>query len=290
MTVHSMGGLGNQLFIYAAGLAAADSAGARLRVDLGQHAARSDRPPQLEQLGLPADYVDIGMGRQRSRLARRASRWIPVADTVPEACSYREAGFPFQADVLRQSPGRCMFGYFQSWRYVTPVADLLRLRFDQVRASRLASMAPFIDDVSASSSITLHVRRGDYLHPGASDFHGVASADFYRQAVGTLRRMGFDGALHVFSDDLPSARAELAGLGDLVSYGEASLDPIDEMLLMSSAAALVTANSSFSWWAGWLGDRPDRPVIAPRPWFDDPTVDARDLLPPHWLTLDRRAA
>jgi hypothetical protein len=81
---------------------------------------------------------------------------------------------------------------------------------------------------------------------------------------------------------------ELDGLGEVHPVSCPSLDALDEMLLMSRAPALVTANSSFSWWAAWLGDRPGRPVVAPRPWFDDPSIDARDLLPPHWLTLDRR--
>ncbi len=290
VTVHSMGGLGNQLFIYAAGLAAAQAADARLRVDVGQHAVRPDRPPQLAELGLQAEYVDLGTGQVASALRRRVSRWVPLAGDVPHACTYRESGFRFDPAALRQPQGSCMFGYFQSWRYLEPVAEGLREQLGKVGDDRLAGIPHLVGEVSAESSITLHVRRGDYLHVSAKDYHGVADAGYYRQAVSTLRRMGFDGPLRVFSDDLPAAQAELAGLGDLQGFATAGLDAVDEMFLMSRSSALVTANSSFSWWAGWLGDRPERPVIAPRPWFDDPAVDSRDLLPPHWLTLDRRAA
>jgi hypothetical protein len=60
------------------------------------------------------------------------------------------------------------------------------------------------------------------------------------------------------------------------------------MVAMSRAHALVMGNSTFSWWAGWLGDRPDRPVFAPRPWVAAQDGVERDLLPPHWLTLDAR--
>lgn len=288
VTVHSMGGLGNQLFIYGAGLAAAERAGVSLRVDVGQHAARSDRPALLEDLGLPADYVDLGMRQDASRVRRRLASWWPLRDEVPLGCSYRENGFVFDPAVLQQGAGTCLFGYFQSWRYVEPVAHRLRghlTRLAEARHDRLRPHAERLDDPSA---VVLHVRRGDYLHADAQGYHGVAGHRFYRDALTTLRRTGFDGPVLLFSDDVEMAVRELDGLGEVHPVSCPSLDALDEMLLMSRAPALVTANSSFSWWAAWLGDRPDRPVVAPRPWFDDPSIDARDLLPPHWLTLDRR--
>ncbi len=288
LTVHSMGGLGNQLFIYGAGLAAAEHAGVRLRVDIGQHAAREDRPPLLEGLGLPAEYVDLGLRETSSSLRRRLARRWPPGEDVPLGCTYRESGFGYDPGVLRQEPGSCLFGYFQSWRYLEPVADRLRCHLGdlvEMRRERLEAYFAPLDDPSA---VVLHVRRGDYLHVGAEGYHGLAGYRFYRDALATLRRMGFDGPVHLFSDDVATARRELGGLGEIRSVDSPSLDALDEMLLMSRAPALVTANSSFSWWAAWLGDRADRPVVAPRPWFDEPSIDARDLLPPHWLTLDRR--
>lgn len=288
LTVHSMGGLGNQLFIYAAGLAAAEAIGVRLRVDVGQHAAREDRPCLLGDLGLPADYVDVGMSQGSTTLRRRLSRWRSLDGAVPEGCSFRESGFVFDPAVLRQVPGSCLFGYFQSWRYLETVADQMRghlCRLAEAREERLSPLAERLDD---SEAIAVHVRRGDYLRVGARDYHGVAGHRFYRAAIDTLRRMGYAGPVYLFSDDLVMARREFADLKFIEPHSLQPLEALDEMLLMSRAAALVTANSSFSWWAGWLGDRPNRPVIAPRPWFDDPAIDTRDLVPPHWLTLDRR--
>lgn len=288
LTVHSMGGLGNQLFIYGAGLAAAESAGVTLRVDVGQHAARTDRPALLESLGLPAEYVDLGLRTTRSALRRRLSRWAPPGEDVPLGCIYREAGFPFHPAALRQEPGACLFGYFQSWRYLEPVQGRLRAHLNALVEARRARLHEHFEALREPSSVVLHVRRGDYLYAEAQGYHGVAGTRFYRDALSTLRRMGFDGPVFLFSDDIVAARRELDGLGEIRSLSRSPLDALDEMLLMSRASSLVTANSSFSWWSAWLGDRPDRPVIAPRPWFDDTSIDARDLLPSHWLTLDRR--
>lgn len=290
LTVHSMGGLGNQLFIYGAGLAAAEAAGTTLRVDIGQHAVRSDRPPLLEALGLPADYVDLGARTTTSRVRRGLSRWVPLADDVPLGCTYREPSFVYDPGALRQGAGGCLFGYFQSWRYLEPVADRLRGHLSDVAAARRDRLEKHASVFEDPSAVVLHVRRGDYLHPGAQGYHGLAGARFYRDALSVLRGMGFDGPVLLFSDDLAAAERELDGLGDLRPQRHPGLDAVDEMLLMSRAPAFVTANSSFSWWAAWLGDRPGRPVVSPRPWFDDAANDARDLLPHHWLTLDRRDA
>lgn len=272
------------MFIYGAGLAAAKTAGTRLRVDIGQHAARPDRPFLLERLGLPAEYVDVGWQPEPSR----AGRLMGGTPKVPRGCTFRESGFRYDEQVLGQPVGGCLFGYFQSWRYLAPVATELRARLrglERERSGLLEEPAAMLADPRA---VALHVRRGDYMHHDARGYHGVAGLRFYRDALDTLHRMGFDGPVYLFSDDVPAALSELSGLAGLRPLTEQPLEALDELLLMSGAPALVTANSSFSWWAGWLGDRADRPVISPRPWFDDPAVDARDLLPTHWLTLDRR--
>lgn len=285
VTVHSQGGLGNQLFIYAAGRAAAQGAGAGLRVDVGQHELRSDRPFLLVDLGLPFDeVVDLGSPEKR----RGPNALMDGIRSVPFACDYRESSFRYDPSALRDREGQCLFGYFQSWRYGVAVSDDIREHFDTFRATRAPLLASAAEAVREPGAIVLHVRRGDYLDPSALQFHGVASSAYYRQAVSVLRAMGFDGPLLLLSDDVSSAMAELSGLGDVRALASGGLEAVDEMLLMAEATALVTANSSFSWWGGWLGDRADRPVISPRPWFDDPANDSRDLLPPTWLTIERR--
>ncbi|RKS80305.1 glycosyl transferase family 11 [Motilibacter peucedani] len=277
VTVHSQGGLGNQLFIYAAGLSAARAAGAELRVDVGLHRERDDRPWLLDSLGLPAEVVDLGYAEHPGAGLLEKFR------AAPRACSYREPAFSFDQQALAQPAGSCLFGYFQSWRYVEPVSEQMHAHFRRLaehRAERLAAV-----DIDPGA-VVVHVRRGDYL--AAAGYHGLAGAQYYREAVGLLRRCGFSGPLLLLSDDLPLALEELSDLGELVPLAQPGMDAVDELLLMRAAPALVTANSSFSWWGGWSGQRPGRPVVSPRPWFDEPTVSDRDLLPPSWLTLDRR--
>ena len=47
----------------------------------------------------------------------------------------------------------------------------------------------------------------------------------------------------------------------------------------------VIANSTFSWWAAWLGEKKDSVIVAPRRWFEDPTRNSSDIVPPRWVRL-----
>ncbi|MDA9116980.1 alpha-1,2-fucosyltransferase [Pontimonas sp.] len=62
---------------------------------------------------------------------------------------------------------------------------------------------------------------------------------------------------------------------------------METMLLMSEAAALVIGNSTFSWWAAYMGQAEKRPVIYPRPWLAREDFDDRDLFYPEWIGLGR---
>lgn len=276
VTVHSMGGLGNQLFIYCAGLAAAKSAGCGLRVDVGRHSARADRPPLLESLGFPGEYVNY---------VPKSGKFA-VVSRLRERCTLRECSFVFDERVQRQSAGGCLSGYFQSWRYVALVDREMRSLWARAIESRSKRDDRLVEQVRKQRGIVLHVRRGDYLADDAIEYHGLVGLAYYRRAVGVLRASGFDGPLFMVSDDVERAVAELSPLGGVTPVRELS-DPVDVLRLMSAAPAMVMANSSLSWWGAWLGDAPTRPVIAPRPWFDDLRTDMRDLLFPHWLTIGR---
>jgi hypothetical protein len=136
-------------------------------------------------------------------------------------------------------------------------------------------------------SVAIHVRRGDYLsNPDAAVRHGVLGGDYYARALAHLEADGPRTRVW-FGDDPEWIRANLAGEGDLICPADAATSDGGEIALMAACASRVIANSSFSWWAGWLG-RPstaEHPVIAPQIWFADGHSDASDLVPAAWLRL-----
>ncbi len=136
----------------------------------------------------------------------------------------------------------------------------------------------------------LQVRRGGYVLPEQQKRQGLASRAYYERSLSQLRRMGFDGPVYLATDSPAAVREEFARIGEFIPIDPPSgIHPFEVVLILSRVDGLVIANSSFSWWTGFIGERPRRVVIAPRPWLTRSDIDTRDLLPPHWLTLDRES-
>lgn len=300
ITVYLIERLGNQLFIYSAGLAQARRLGVPYYANLGFY--RSERPrrtyEKVYELGVFDNGLVIPKGPEYHRAVFLGLPTVPMAQRWHNGLSPRlsagpptvflERSLAYDDRIDKIRPGTTIVGLFQSWKYFTDVEDEIRARVSTLRApsewyrSMTEAVAP------GRGSIVLNLRRGDYVLPEQQRVQGLAMREYYARSLTHLRRMGFDGTVFVASDSLDVALAELDGLADLVP-----IDPpvgtnyVEVLLVLSRADAFVAANSTFSWWAGFLGERPGHVVIAPRPWLTQSDIDTRDLLPKNWLTLDR---
>ena len=149
------------------------------------------------------------------------------------------------------------------------------------------SMEIALRTIEEEQSVAIHLRRGDYVHdPVINAYHGVCGPDYYRTAVREVQRRVPEVRWFLFTDE-PDWVAEHLDLGvpfELVS-GNVIADTAQELWLMSRCRHQVIANSSFSWWAAWLGEQKGKVVVAPRRWFVDPTVDTGDLIPEGWIRI-----
>jgi hypothetical protein len=101
-----------------------------------------------------------------------------------------------------------------------------------------------------------------------------------------LRGAHPDAHFFVFSDEPAWAREVLAGRPEPLHFIEHNrgADSWNDLRLMSQCRHHVIANSSFSWWGAWLGQRPGQAVVAPQRWFVDPARGA-DIVPARWDRL-----
>jgi hypothetical protein len=260
IAVERRGRLGNQMFQYAFGVAAS----ARLRTDF---AMATD---ELEPLfALPGR---TGLSRLRRSLAFRVRARIrpyPVVTVAGDA--EPEAVLASLADDTAYA------GFFQSERYFAAARDEVAAAF-AVRAEHTAAFEARYADLLGTPYVCCHVRRTDY-----HVFEGgvVLPGSYYRDALAAARER-LDGPLVVVGDDLEEVR-DLFPAGTRFERNE----PVVDLLLMIRAAAFVSSNSSLSWWGGWLGDRPDRLVVAPRLWlgFRRDREIPRGIVPERWLDL-----
>lgn len=291
-----MGGLGNQMFQYAAARAVALRCGAALKLDLSEltrGAAYSRRHYELGTLPIRAATLEDGERDRLWRAApsgagwRRKLRRLLARDHRPIASPiYREVHFHFDEAVLSLRPPVHLYGYWQSERYFLDCADAIRREFAFPQPSD-GPGKEMSEQIDSSNSVSLHVRRGDYVvDPKTNEVHGVCSLDYYRRAVDHIRAHVPAPHIFVFSDDQQWARANLklevpTTIVDFNSPEQGHRD----MHLMMRCRHHIIANSSFSWWGAWLSPSCEKIVIAPRRWFNDASRDTRDLIPMSWVRL-----
>lgn len=268
-----LGGLGNQMFQYAAGLALAERSGVPLRLDrtpFDWYALWSYSLPDLAISSATASHYDrLAVAAEGSLIQEEGPRYDKRFD-YPHAVAYLK-------------------GYWQSERYFAHLRPRLRSEF--------RPLAPFtVQDVevatamSSSVAISMHVRRGDYVsNAQAAAFHGVMGVEYYKVGIAAIldrlpeaerRSVHF----FIFSDDPDWCAQTYAFLEPktIVRHNPPSRGAMD-IHLMSLARHHIIANSSFSWWGAWLCGNPEQVVVAPRHWFAAEQMSEHDIVPDRWL-------
>jgi len=275
--VRLAGGLGNQLFQYAAGRALAH----RLECDLILDTSFFDRRGRHRQFELGRFPIAALASRPLAPWWRRLLPRRHVRSDAPPV--FREPHFHFAPAFEAIDSPVCLEGYFQSEKYFARFAPQLRLELLPPPPASLAGKR-LAEEIAGSRATILHVRRGDYVAGSkAASLYANCDLDYYTRA---LTAIGEPGPVYVFSDDIPWARENLRKLGPLRFVGDGSpRDAVEDLKLMSLGFHHVIANSTFSWWGAWLaGPRKGR-TIAPKGWFRDSAIDDSDLLPPNWERL-----
>jgi hypothetical protein len=279
-----VGGLGNQMFQYAAGRALAMRQGCDLFVDRRSFVEYKVHAYGLDCFRAKVDDAPAHMLPQvaDSRI-RRIFRSLTSAGRVPIV---RERAFTFQPDLLQQRAPAYLDGYWQSEKYFSDFADAIRKDFTVGRAPSPANAA-WLARIGTSLSVSIHVRRGDYVtNTEANKFHGTCDIDYYERAVRTLcARLDGSPEFFVFSDDPAWVRANLnlgAHTHHYITDNDASTN-YEDLRLMSACRHHIIANSTFSWWGAWLNPSRSKIVVAPQRWFRADEMDDRDLVPPEWV-------
>ncbi|MFN6978103.1 MAG: alpha-1,2-fucosyltransferase [Gemmobacter sp.] len=284
--VRLLGGLGNQMFQYAAARALAARHGTGVVWDGRAFRHYRLRPLLIDRLrvtgraALPAEAARLApWRREMARLAHRAglrTRWHF------ERSLAHDPGFDDLPD------GTALDGYFQSARYFAALRDRLRAEFAP-RAAAAPHNAALLAALRGGPFASLHVRRGDYAAQAATmRVHGLCSPGYYRAALARLHAAVPGARIAVFSDDIPWCRGALdLPAGTIFVEGNADA-PEWDIALMAACRHHIIANSSFSWWGAWLGG-PGGLTIAPDPWFDDPALAGQGIVPEDWLRLPKSA-
>jgi hypothetical protein len=283
-----MGGLGNQMFQYAAGRALALRRGTELKIDrewLSSQEGQSVASPRTYELGCFnieenfASLTELG-GLYSKRRFKLIGRHLPLKH-LRETPKHS-----FDPAVLEAPDNTYLDGFWQSERFFKDFERQIRhdFTFKTPPRGKNAELAKLI---SGCNAISIHVRRGDYVaDKNTSKFHGTASLPYYQKAIGLIAKEVDQPHFFVFSDEIDWTKKNFE-IGFPATYVDHNPPTrgFEDMRLMSLCDHHILANSSFSWWGAWLGQNREKKVIGPRKWYNDPTVDTTDLLPEGWIRL-----
>lgn len=289
--VKLMGGLGNQMFQYATGRSLSLRLGTELKLDLsfleGDQTGNTPRSYALDQFAINAVKA---MPWEIARMTGCGTTFVQriTARAVKKACgclAYRENLFPVNPAFFSLPDNTHLEGYWQSERYFIQYRDIIRAEL-AVKSPLSGKNRELAEEIRGVNAISLHVRRGDYVADERTKaMHHVCDLPYYREAEDQVAQAVENPHFFVFSDDPDWAQRHLK-LRHPASYlGHNALIAHEDLRLMTLCRHHVIANSSFSWWGAWLCTSEDHLVIAPKRWFNDPSIDTSDVTPSEWCRI-----
>lgn len=196
---------------------------------------------------------------------------------------YIEEYLKYDEQVLDNSSNLYYIGYWQSYKYFFSIESEIRKIFT-FPISIIDNYNKNLRDVILSSnSVSLHVRRGDYV--GNSVYENIATLDYYQRALDYMDRNVPNMMLFLFSNDVEWCSLNLNLHNCTVVSHNVGVNSFWDMYLISSCKHNIIANSSFSWWGAWLNTNPDKIVISPKRWINDNRVSIDDIIPETWICL-----
>ena len=284
--VRISGGLGHQLFQYAFSRTLAISSGSSVLLDLERYsldARKNARKCEISNLfpqaifsyGARYSMANLFSGilpnRIKHNLLAKKEKKIRMSKIFKGRKVILESNIPYDASIPLQNENYYV-GNFVSPAYWWGDLNLIIDEIDQA-----VSISALGTDVCLplENVIAIHIRRGDYLeNKKTREFHGYCKDGYYLEALRWLRNMnGSLDSVLISSDDDDYARyfsCKVQELGFQVTILE-NLNPISTLYVLSRARYFVGSNSTFSWWAAFLGTQ--KLTVFPKRWFMDDNIE-----------------
>ena len=269
-----IGGLGNQMFQYAAGLFIAKKHKVLLKLDNNFLLDKSKRYYRHTHRDYALDIFNISSSIASNKeirefvYPRTGNKYIYhlIRKIYKEKSVYKEQELN-GVDGFYQIPSHAyMAGYWQDYQYFSEIENDLVIEFSFKKALQISHQL-IANNIKARKSVCMVVRRGDYVgHPTLD----VLDLSYYNKAFDVLSSIVSGLSVFVFSDDIAWCRENLSfGSADLCFVDQQYTGPKAEfyLQLMALCNHYIISNSTYAWWGAWFGKYPKKIVIAPKIWY-----------------------
>jgi hypothetical protein len=184
-------------------------------------------------------------------------------------------------------------GYWGNEKYFIENTMLIKNEFTLKDKFKTNEFKVLQEEAKTTHSVAMHIRRGDYIqNEKSSKIFNSLTLDYYQNAIEHMSGKVKDIKLLIFSDDIGWVKSNLSFVAEIdhifIDHQLNSKDYL-EFSLMCQCKHFIMANSTFSWWAAWLGAKSDSIVIAPYNWYSDPSHQnnflSNNFIPKSWILL-----
>ena len=196
-----------------------------------------------------------------------------------------DKGYAFKPEILKQKNSVYLQGCWLSEKYFADIQKEISdvFRFPSLKGKNQEVAQQIFND---STSVGIHIRRGDYL---TSNIHrNLDYKNYLNQAISLIKVKYPELNFYVFSDDSHFAKEIFNKIEhnkvNIIDWNR-STDAFNDMHLMSLCRHQIICNSTFSWWAAWLNNNPDKIVISPKDWFTSDFLNDNDIVPDEWIKI-----
>ncbi len=286
MKIH--GGLGNQLFQYALGRNLSLQNNTELRLDSSFYQEQDLRICLLKYFNITENFIDDTTVTKIKKISKKYTcAWF--LNKLNKKILYLKENPKkyFQIDnkiiKLNAKKNNYLDGYWQNENYFMAIQDVIRKEFT-LKPEYKIDDNPIYKKIQDSQSISLHIRRTDYL--SKENLYHNLSLSYYQKAIDLMCEKIKNPEFFIFSDDIEWAKENIKiKFPTYYVSAEAKLTDYQELICMSKCKYNIIANSSFSWWAAWLNDYPEKIVLAPHKWFNTNQYNTDEILPKNWIKI-----
>ena len=298
--------MGNQMFMYAAGLALSQRLNTELKIDRWQTAEPSSSNTVLERpyhLGCfpniteadaalteifriaPGeallDFIINKRPLRRWHILRRLASAVVRCLLLDTGRVYHAKWGSYSPEFLKIKDNTFIKGYWESEDIFKDIAELVRHKFtfkEECFAPKLSAQ------IKGCNSVAVHVRMTDKAN---KPYWHSSNVEYICNAVEKITSLTHDPKFFVFSDDIDYCRKTLPNVYDTDYTFIEDQTPPQDMALMTLCKHVITAPSTFSWWGAWLNNNPNKIIIAPslNLWYPDYNEERQHLLPSSWIKI-----
>lgn len=267
--VNLTGGLGNQMFQYAFGKALANKYRTDLKLHFTNALFNTQREFELNIFNISGEIATHNDLQKFGIVENRViNRLLYLFDErfgfqLNQHIVTQKFPYDFDSKYLKIKDNSYLQGYWGYENYFKSIEKILRneFTFKHILDEKNKEL---LRKIVNSESVSIHVRRGDYV-TNKMNIPKFIGKDYYLKAIKQIKKIISKPLFFIFSDDILWCKQNLANLVKNIIFidGNKDKDSYKDLMLMSYCKHNIIANSTFSWWAGWLNNNKKKVIIRP---------------------------